>query len=259
MIKKLLLFNALVATTMTFAQWTQDFEGAVTPVFVSRGAPTTSGAVVSNPVTTGINTSTNALQITLTSGVPYFKWLGLNNPGGTYNAINGKFIKFKFMSANQTNVTIQLEPWFDGTVYTTIPVKTFTGLALNTWYEVEFDYSNLGYTTGYCTRLDLKFNVPASGNYNGDVFYIDDMKQQTSTALSTKSIEVNTVGVYPNPTSEILTINTTENFKLVTIIDILGKTVKTLKDTKVLNVSDLVNGVYFLKTDTGLQAKFLKK
>jgi len=90
------------------------------------------------------------------------------------------------------------------------------------------------------------------------------------TANQTFPIDVNTlsvanfsldtnVSVYPNPTTDTLTIETTQKFNSVNIYDLTGKVVKTFEGNTVLNVSSLQAGMYFLKTDTGNSAKFVKK
>lgn len=76
--------------------------------------------------------------------------------------------------------------------------------------------------------------------------------------LSANNFEINDVAVYPNPTRDLISISTKSVYKSISVHDITGKTVKTFGETKTLNVSELSNGMYFLKTDTGLQAKFIK-
>jgi len=69
--------------------------------------------------------------------------------------------------------------------------------------------------------------------------------------------------LYPNPTSSILTLNTSEQINSVNIIDITGKTVKTIaSNSNTIDVSDLVKGIYFLQvqTDNGItNNKFIKE
>ncbi|WNH11961.1 T9SS type A sorting domain-containing protein [Thalassobellus suaedae] len=77
--------------------------------------------------------------------------------------------------------------------------------------------------------------------------------------LGTKDFEINKVSVYPNPTKDLITISTQSSYKSISVYDLTGKTVKTFGETKLLNVSEFSNGMYFLKTDTGLQAKFIKQ
>lgn len=75
----------------------------------------------------------------------------------------------------------------------------------------------------------------------------------------------NRVQVYPNPASEIFRISNTEKMDISTIdvIDMSGRTVKTLKPSREYNVSDLSAGNYMLKINvegqTSIITKLLKK
>jgi len=78
--------------------------------------------------------------------------------------------------------------------------------------------------------------------------------------LSVDGFSLNTnVSVYPNPTADSIKIDTNQAFNAVNIFDITGRVVKTFDNEKTLNVSSLQAGMYFMKTDTGLSAKFVKK
>lgn len=79
-----------------------------------------------------------------------------------------------------------------------------------------------------------------------------------ATVLGTSDFNIINVSVFPNPTTDKITIETKQEFGLVNIFDITGKTVKAFDNKKTLNVTDLNKGIYFLKTDTGLTAKFIK-
>ena len=77
-------------------------------------------------------------------------------------------------------------------------------------------------------------------------------------------IDINsTLVIYPNPTLTHLNIDTGLEIREITIIDITGKLIKTIKqNTNDINVADLSNGIYFLKlvTDEGtITKKFVKQ
>lgn len=69
--------------------------------------------------------------------------------------------------------------------------------------------------------------------------------------------------IYPNPALNQLTIETELAISNVSIVDITGRTVTTINhSTKLIDVSDLTNGVYFLKiiNEEGIiTEKFIKK
>jgi hypothetical protein len=66
--------------------------------------------------------------------------------------------------------------------------------------------------------------------------------------LNETSEIISEVQIYPNPTSHQLTIATDLAINEISIIDITGKTVKTIKEnTNTINVADLPTGIYFIQ------------
>ena len=56
--------------------------------------------------------------------------------------------------------------------------------------------------------------------------------------------------VYPNPTADVVNINTTSELTKITITDINGKVVKNVPDnTTKIDVSNLNSGTYFITYD----------
>ncbi len=93
------------------------------------------------------------------------------------------------------------------------------------------------------------YDVTGIGHYSFSEYKIlprdfNDISESTSV----KDLNTNTLQVYPNPTSGILNFNLTENNTTINIIDITGKTLKTVKtnSTKVsVNLNTFANGLYF--------------
>ena len=69
--------------------------------------------------------------------------------------------------------------------------------------------------------------------------------------------ETATMDVYPNPASETLTI---EAEGLVTIVDVMGRTVRTLfvENKQTLNVQELPSGIYFVKAGNAVKKIMVK-
>ena len=61
--------------------------------------------------------------------------------------------------------------------------------------------------------------------------------------------------LYPNPSVDGKVYM--NDFYRVTVYDITGKEVLAEQTTKELNVSQLAKGIYFVRDETGLQAKFV--
>lgn len=264
--KKKLLFLVAVFATFTFAhaQYSQDFESStLTPIIRGGTAAQATAMNAANPSASGINTSATSFEITLTDTAPAWRWIAINNPGGTYGAANGTWYKFKFLSANETSVDIQLEPWFGGARYLTNTVS-FTGLTLNTWYEVEFNFSDAvlesdgttpaGAEPGYLSRVDFKFN--ATGTYDGDLFYIDDIVQTASSTLSTNSFEKNGLSAVYSATKQALIMKNADQGNY-SIFNLMGQSVLKGKISEEISVETLNSGLYILKTETR-SLKFVK-
>ena len=266
MIKKLLVTSCLIMGSLAYGQYAMDFEsGTLTPIVRAGAAAQATAVNASNPSTSGINSSATAFQITLTDTAPAWRWLAIQNPGGTYGATDGTWCKFKILSTNETAVDVQLEPWFGGARYLTNTVS-LSGLTLNTWYEVEFNFEEAvkesdnsilaGTEPGYLSRLDIKLN--ATGTYDGDVFYIDDIQQNTNVTLSTAKTEaINQLAVYPNPTrGEVNVVSPGVTIKTVEVYNVVGALVGASTD-----LTNFKSGVYFLKlnTDAGSVTKRIVK
>lgn len=59
-------------------------------------------------------------------------------------------------------------------------------------------------------------------------------------------------GVFPNPTTDFLTINTTQEISKILIVDITGKLVMTKNHpSKTINVTDLSSGIYYITLTVG--------
>lgn len=86
--------------------------------------------------------------------------------------------------------------------------------------------------------------------------------QDITASLSTKSFNQIKVNVYPNPTSDVLNIDTTENIDNVIVYNLSGQKVLQTNTQPTVNVSSLNAGVYLLEVQTekgtGIM-KFVKK
>jgi len=116
----------------------------------------------------------------------------------------------------------------------------------------DFTYSN----TTLATASDLGYHV-------GDLYHwypAEYAKWKKGIMASTDdfaSYLEKTISVYPNPaTSDIITLSKVAD---VTIFNINGQEVMTSANTDKINISKLVNGMYFVKTTEGHIAKFIIK
>lgn len=120
-------------------------------------------------------------------------------------------------------------------------------------------------------RLALVFKATATATKlsldlgkSTETFYIDDaaFNEAQTVALGTEKFNTKNdkVVFYPNPVTDNLNISSDATIKSVSVIDLNGKTVKTVKSDNIqsVNLSDLSKGMYILSTDTNQQFKFLK-
>lgn len=121
--------------------------------------------------------------------------------------------------------------------------------------KITFDGNKFSKT--YTTTLDAKYVldkvsvVAFLSNYdsknpnncevhNGEIITVNAL----TGLISVNDVEELAVMVYPNPAKDILTIE--GQYNTLSIIDVTGKTVKTVSGQSTINVSDLKNGMYIL-------------
>jgi hypothetical protein len=105
---------------------------------------------------------------------------------------------------------------------------------------------------------------PASGvtqNFTNPVVYTVTAEDGVTTKAWTVNVSVQTyvnallendknVSIYPNPTSDVLYINTANEILNVRIISMDGKVILAKVVNKSINVSDLLSGTYIINIET---------
>ena len=143
----------------------------------------------------------------------------------------------------------------------------------NRWYnfKVEYDFRNYTYS------IYLDNNLVSSGTFDdfinsfpklfisqdnyGSNMLIDNIKIEDISNLGLTNENLNTFSISPNPTTDFIDVNTSENIKFIEIYDTSGKILSNIKDSKQVDVQNLPKGIYILKvtTDKGLKTqKFIK-
>jgi hypothetical protein len=92
--------------------------------------------------------------------------------------------------------------------------------------------------------------LDSAGNYQSVLTAIDFNEQMSA------------FKIYPNPTSDFIFINTQNQIKGVSIYNVVGQKMESKLDNNKINVSNLVNGTYFIKitaqTGSFQTSKFIK-
>ena len=78
---------------------------------------------------------------------------------------------------------------------------------------------------------------------------IDDIKITAGNTASISEVENARVALYPNPVSSILNIEA-QGIQEVSVLDINGRTVMSMQNTNTIDMSNLANGVYFVRVIT---------
>jgi hypothetical protein len=103
----------------------------------------------------------------------------------------------------------------------------------------------------------------ASVGYPGSVLYVDDISTYTNAMASVISLKANeAIRVYPNPAKDVLNVTLAKD-AVIEIYNVLGAHVETVRShssgTTEIPTSRYNNGVYLLKTSTGLTQRFVVK
>ena len=128
------------------------------------------------------------------------------------------------------------------------------------WPSISNTSENLGHSIVLCdltsdNNVGTNWSLSLSSvgiQIDGKDVYASPGNEDEACDLSIgESIQNNLFSIYPNPVNDILTIEV-ENSSRVEIMDINGKIVKTLNilSKKSIDVSDLTQGIYFIKTSS---------
>jgi len=98
------------------------------------------------------------------------------------------------------------------------------------------------------------------GTIYPDSFYGIDVEEEEEIKNEQNN---NDLIIYPNPVSDQLSINNKLTIYKISITDVSGRLVMTIKENiSVINVTNLPSGVYFIKIDTDIgsvTSKFVKQ
>jgi hypothetical protein len=125
---------------------------------------------------------------------------------------------------------------------------------------VTLDTAGFGTTDGY-TSLDF---FDATNGWAGG-FAVDAITEGISrwsggtVGLSTPRAEATNINAYPNPSSNVVYLETSKSFKFdvtVSVVDVLGKTISSQNyaawnNPVIVNLNGLENGIYFVRVSSG--------
>jgi hypothetical protein len=153
---------------------------------------------------------------------------------------------------------IKFSNWNGGTQetnaleYSMTNANVLTNPNPGTWYTFDIPLSSftcVGPTVNPCpSRTDFTQFIITS---NLGTVYYDNLYLHKNTTMSSDSFEVSKVKLYPNPTSNVLNIESLGTIQTISVYNVLGQEVinKALNSTSTsLDVSSLNSGIYVVKT-----------
>ena len=268
MIRILTLFNVFLMfciSSSIFGQNTiiNDFETG-SPTVVSRYGVSSNISVITNPFPIGINTSAKCAKIVRTTS----NWYELFAFDATVviPANTKRYLHMKVNYYAQPDISIRIDA-ANSNADGSGDIRALNKYTdLGKWQDLVFEMD--GGLSGrnvnaFVVLPDLGFdNVPAGLVLNNtDKFgYIDDFIVNNSpTSLSVNKLEmVNSISIYPNPTSNLLTISNLLPNTVVLIVSTDGKNIyqnKNIVDsTLTLAVNEWSKGAYIIHIQNGSES-----
>lgn len=118
---------------------------------------------------------------------------------------------------------------------------------LNAWNHVSVALSSF---TGLTTKANIAQLVFASQPTGTSVVYLDNVLFSKRTGSGLTKVDAETIGVYPNPTNNVLNVSASNNIQSLTIYNAIGQAVyTTTSDANQLTVdiATLPTGLYTVK------------
>jgi hypothetical protein len=82
--------------------------------------------------------------------------------------------------------------------------------------------------------------------------YIDDVSLKYNGAtLGVENVNLHTLKLYPNPTSDVVFVKGVENINSIKVYSILGALEKEVFNTNQIDVSEFSSGIHLIKVDNG--------
>jgi hypothetical protein len=232
-----------------------DFESnTITYSFSNFGNATTTK--IPNPQSNGINTSSTVAKLIKNVGTTWSgSFIELANPVD-FSVVNSMKMKvfspyvgktFKLKLENLTNAAVNIEV---DAVNTTA----------NAWEELTFVFPNVVNANNY-KRVVVFCNFGVVGT--GEIYYFDDIRLNTN--LSTSTFDLEKVKLFPNPCTDVFTIQHTEPISKCVLYNALGQVVNRYEiasNEYTFNISHLEAGLYYLSfwiNDTLVTKKIIKE
>jgi hypothetical protein len=210
----------IIFSDLTNASGTTANTGEGHENFISKAATVTRGT--SYPLTlTGTGLGSNRFGFTV-----FIDW---NQNGSFADAGESYFVTSDFAGGTGNTVTVNKS--------ITVPATASLG---NTRMRIKYQFNSS--TTSVRTELSDPCTDLNEGQAEDYTITVEDVLA-TSEINGNKKVDIS---VYPNPFKDILKISDTKGVKSISVTDVSGRQVKTLKAGNELNLSDLTSGLYLI-------------
>lgn len=183
-----------------------------------------------------------------------------------YKSNDGINFEMENLTVNFNNL-VSCEPYLVGGVTDYSSADSFGGhgICINKT-GLESDWNEYAPADGHTPFTSLSSNQMNDAVLYKDHIYVSNysglFKMNVNKILSTKSIEGdNFTSIYPNPTNSVLNIaaKTNTNIKIVSVLGTVVSTQQLHTGNNTIDVSNLVNGIYFIQDANGGAVKFIKE
>ena len=130
----------------------------------------------------------------------------------------------------------------------------FTRLTSAPITDLSFTDGDLTTMTRYYLVKAIKLEITGSGTYLNPSIGI-----MATNALSSASFSENSVQVFPNPAQNEINISSTETLISSELYDVKGQKIATFNPNNTINISNLSQGIYFLKIYNNEGFRVVKK
>jgi len=255
------IFTIVFLSVLAFgasAQFPAEFESAkdkTWEVFGNVNLDAENFKYVANPDKTGINPSDSAMQFTVNATAETWAGAWSENYAPMEFTETAHTLTMMVNKSIISNCALKLE----GTGLDALTVWVANSV-VDEWQMLSFDFT-AAIGKSY-TRLVVFPDFP-DVRTSGTVVLFDNINMGVPTSIRNSSNAK--ISVFPNPVSDLMLVQYPD-MTGITITDLLGKTVRTIKfqqtGSKSMELSDLSKGVYFVSVHAGAVThitKFIKK
>lgn len=214
--------------------------------------------IVANPATDGINTSDSVLMFVVVDDAATFAGAFTDHYGPIEITEENHILQMMVYKDKISPSAMKVEQ--GGADPTQVELKV-SNTVTGEWELLTFDFTDaIGVTYN---RLTIFPDFPDTDRTEGATVYIDNI--DWAGATSSKPAEGERISLYPNPAADRLTV-IYPDMNRITITNLVGQQVDDISfqdsGERVVDVSGLKTGVYFLTVESGGESsttKFMKR